>query len=280
MLVAAILEIVERSESKPVIVGLCGPQGCGKSTLCELACDKLRRDGWNLDCVSLDDYYLPHESLLALRDRLKNPLYEFRGNPGTHDVELLFEHLNAFKHGAHPIVVPTYDKHARGGLGDRNVSRGLGDRNASRGLGDRTAPRVLGDRAASRTLGDRVTPRVISLPLDILLVEGWMVGFQPCESPETESATLLNESLRAYQKVWGLFSGYIFLRTRDLSIIYRWRWEQELNACRLAGTHCRSKATIDRFVDQFMPAYKLFYHVPPTNSIILELDFDRKLTRL
>jgi D-glycerate 3-kinase len=244
MILEVILEIVKRKESRPVIVGLCGPQGCGKSTLCKLACDRLRNNGWRVDCISLDDYYLSYESLLALRTRLKSPLYEFRGNPGTHDVALLYEHLTIVKHGSQSITIPTYDKQARGGL------------------------------------GDRIASRVIAPPLDILLVEGWMVGFQPCESPKTESAILLNESLRPYQKVWDLIDEYIFFKVRDLSIIYRWRWEQEVSACQLTNTHCRPKEEIDRFVDQFMPAYKLFYPFPPSNSIVLELDSTRGLARL
>eukprot|EP01025_Chloroclados_australasicus_P024717 TRINITY_DN24791_c0_g1_i8.p2 TRINITY_DN24791_c0_g1~~TRINITY_DN24791_c0_g1_i8.p2 ORF type:complete len:233 (-),score=20.33 TRINITY_DN24791_c0_g1_i8:297-938(-) len=72
-----------------MVVGMSAPQGCGKSTLVEQLELLLESEGLRTVVVSLDDFYLTHDDQIKLaNDYQGNPLLEFRGNAGTHDLSL------------------------------------------------------------------------------------------------------------------------------------------------------------------------------------------------
>ncbi len=80
---------------------------------------------------------------------MSNRLLQVRGNAGTHDLQLGTDTLQALKSANSKdslVAVPRYDKSQNGGRGDR--------------ADPSTWPRVQG-------------------PLDIILFEGWMLGFKP-----------------------------------------------------------------------------------------------------
>lgn len=73
----------------------------------------------------MDDLYLPHEQLTALAsNNPNNGLLHGRGLPGTHDLPLGAEVLNALRHinsrEGKVVQLPIYDKSQYGGLGDRS----------------------------------------------------------------------------------------------------------------------------------------------------------------
>src|SRR4051812_33113022 len=75
---------------KPLIIGLTGLQGSGKSTWASTIVKHLTdRYAKHAITVSLDDFYLTHDDLVALKQGSnKNKLLWTRGQPGTHDVQL------------------------------------------------------------------------------------------------------------------------------------------------------------------------------------------------
>src|SRR5581483_6267411 len=84
-----------------------------------------------------------------------NPCLRYRGYPGTHDVALGEQVLDALA-GLEPGAearVPRYAKGARGGRGDRAPASGW--------------TRIVG-------------------PVDVILVEGWMLGFSPVDEGSLE----------------------------------------------------------------------------------------------
>ena len=89
-------------------MGLAGGQGAGKSTLSRLVVAACAQVGVRACTISLDDYYLPRARRLALARRI-HPLFETRGPPGTHDVELCREHLLALG-GPGDVDLPVFDK--------------------------------------------------------------------------------------------------------------------------------------------------------------------------
>lgn len=203
------------------------------------------KHGLRVATISLDDYYLPYAELESFLKLANSPFYKFRGNPGTHKVPLLVEHLKDL-HSSNMkecIELPLYDKLARNGQGDR-----VGTRN-------------------------------IELPIDLVLIEGWMLGFSA--KPDIQSSSLqvnfVNDMLRSYEEVWRLIDGWIWLKVKDIKIIYEWRWEQEVSSCRALGRACRSRGEIDNFVSQFIPTYHEYYNCPalmmwlgnPSSSIII-----------
>src|SRR4051812_24782738 len=76
-----------RALGRPIVAGLCGSQGSGKSTMALFLQVLLQDRGLKTAILSLDDLYLT----LPERERLAadvHPLLRTRGVPGTHDVGL------------------------------------------------------------------------------------------------------------------------------------------------------------------------------------------------
>jgi len=89
----------------PLVVGLTGPQGSGKTTVAEGLRRRLARRALRVGVVSIDDLYLP----AAERPRL--PLLDVRGVPGTHDPALGGRIIEALKRPGR-VRVPVFDKAA------------------------------------------------------------------------------------------------------------------------------------------------------------------------
>ena len=128
----------------PLVIGLSGPQGSGKSTVVKAVAEVLREKPYNLNVVefSLDDVYLTHADQVKLANN-GNTLLQHRGLPGTHDISLCMETLDSLA-SQKTTKIPQYDKSAFYGEGDR------------------------------ASLSEFITAQP---PFDIVLFEGWCVGF-------------------------------------------------------------------------------------------------------
>ena len=100
-----------KQSDRPVIVGLNGAQGSGKSTLSELLADLLPLF-FEVDChvLSIDDFYLSRAQRKKLGAAV-HPLLATRGVPGTHDCQRLSEALDACsEYSSGEIALPIFDK--------------------------------------------------------------------------------------------------------------------------------------------------------------------------
>jgi len=101
-------EIAERYCGKPLIVGINGAQGSGKTTLCRFLEVLLVEHNQVGVTLSLDDLYLSRaERAAAAADH--HPLFATRGVPGTHDVVRGMAILDALQAGK-PVDLPIFDK--------------------------------------------------------------------------------------------------------------------------------------------------------------------------
>lgn len=99
-------------EMKPLIVGIQGAQGTGKSTLAALlVCILREKHGLKTMYLSLDDFYLTRAARLHLADKV-HPLLETRGVPGTHDLALAAQTLDALcaRDACETVALPQFDK--------------------------------------------------------------------------------------------------------------------------------------------------------------------------
>jgi len=106
-LVDAATSALRGSDRRPVVLGLCGAQGSGKSTRTAAVIERLGTSGVSAVGLSLDDLYLPRARRLELT-RI-HPLLRTRGVPGTHDARLgiaLLQQLGARA----PVALPAFDK--------------------------------------------------------------------------------------------------------------------------------------------------------------------------
>lgn len=93
---------------RPLVVGINGAQGSGKSTLCLFLEQLLAERGLNAVTISLDDLYLTRSERAALAAETHR-LFVTRGVPGTHDVA----HGEAILHdlaAGSDTFLPAFDK--------------------------------------------------------------------------------------------------------------------------------------------------------------------------
>jgi D-glycerate 3-kinase len=102
-------EIARRAETRrPLLVGINGAQGSGKTTVCRFLEPLLAERGLIAATLALDDLYLTHTARLGLAANI-HPLFATRGVPGTHDVALGKAILDRLLKGR-PAEVPVFDK--------------------------------------------------------------------------------------------------------------------------------------------------------------------------
>ncbi|MDP1916146.1 MAG: hypothetical protein Q8L14_07865 [Myxococcales bacterium] len=235
-----VLHHLRAARRRPLMVGLNAPQGAGKTTLTKSLVGLFAELGVRAVSVSIDDFYLRRSEQLALASRHPgNPLLEHRGYPGTHDVELGARVLQALRDG-HDVDVPRYDKSAHGGRGDRS---------------------------------DEVTP--IRGRVDVVLLEGWMLGFRPVEHVVDERLRVPNDALRTYAAWNDRLDVLISLRMKTSSQVVQWRIEAE-QAMRASGTPGLTDAEVEDYVRRFLPAYETWSDtLSMEQSLTLTLDAQR-----
>ena len=107
---------------------------------------------------SIDDFYLPHSEQEALaKDHHTNPLIQHRGQPSTHDVELGVELFETLAQRKPNVKIPSYDKSAFSGAGDRRPEDEWETVNADG-----------------------------QPPVEVVIFEGWCVGFRALSDAEAE----------------------------------------------------------------------------------------------
>ncbi|OLN91642.1 putative kinase mug58-like protein 2 [Colletotrichum chlorophyti] len=276
--------------SNPFILGLSGLQGSGKSTWAEALTDTLNNKySINTRTLSLDDLYHDHDQLVALREANPgNGLLRTRGQPGTHDEDLarrFFDDISSAPSNdsqdakVDPIKWPAFDKSLFNGEGGR-------------------VPVSECDSV----------PR--SPALEVLIFEGWCLGFQPLSPEEVEArwnrarkATdsnnaeesqlstttlashslehllLINKSLERYCETFmgpWRFDAFLHLSTEQLVNVYHWRLDQE-RALREKKGAGMTDADVIRFVQGYMPAYELYLDKLTQKSLFSQQEGTKKM---
>lgn len=197
---------LESQQSKPLVVGIQGPQGSGKSYLASHLAQELSKEPSPLRVVvlSIDDLYLPHQGLVAVaRAYPDNPLLKGRGQPGTHEIQLGVDILRALHEGDAEVKLPSFDKSLFNGEGDR------------------------------LPMDDSRVVIVKPPSVDVVIIEGWFVGFHPISPDDLdmkwdqtwgkerdllgipdglckkENVAQLNHNLNDYQRLWDLLTIFI-----------------------------------------------------------------------
>lgn len=198
-----------------LIIGINGPQGCGKSTT--VACLQTLLEhyyGLRVAVISIDDFYLTKCERAVLADRV-HPLLITRGVPGTHDITLAINTLTALRGdtSVNQLAVPRFNK-------------------------------AVDDRFPESDWHH------CPVPVDVVLFEGWCVGATAQVS--TDLATPLNELEQSedtdgrwrgyvnkvlqtdYQDLFSLLDHLLLFKCADFSWVYQWRKQQEIENARKA----------------------------------------------
>lgn len=198
----------KHQQGKPLILGIQGPQGSGKSTCAELIKLLLEYDhSLKTVVLSIDDFYLTHEKRKQLAFQT-HPLLKTRGVPGTHDTQLAIDTINKLCNltDGQTTSVPRFDKSTDDRFPEEQWQQFSG-------------------------------------PIDIIILEGWCVALTPQSRSDIKQAVneleanddrdcawriFVNDCLAgSYQKLFSLLDKLIVLRPPSFDCVYQWRLKQE-----------------------------------------------------
>lgn len=239
---------------RPLVLGLTGAQGSGKTTIARALRDRAEAGGRRAAILSIDDLYLTHAERQRLAGRV-HPLFATRGPPGTHDVALGLEVFAALDAGR-AVALPRFDKAA-----------------------DDRAPRADWP--------------VVQGELDLLIFEGWCVGAVPepeaaladpvndlerREDPDAIWRTYANRALARYQPLFARIDRLALLAAPCFEVVRAWRRQQEdaLRADRPEGAAVMDDTAIDRFVQHYERLTRhILAEMPARADLTLGLDARR-----
>lgn len=191
--------------------------------------------------ISLDDFYLDHPGLVETAQKYpNNKLLNGRGHPGTHDAGLLaqtLKKLQACTSASDVVGIPVFDKSLFNGEGGRQDKQ-----------------------------------REIKGPIDVVLLEGWCMGFRPLSEDaivqlrrdaETQSpqphfmkhsqADLLevNDFLKEHdQGYYSMIDCFVQLRPQDINYVFEWRLQAEHAMKKANGGFGMSDGAVQSFVER------------------------------
>ncbi len=239
---------------RPAILGLCGAQGSGKTTIARWTARLLEARGMRAVALSLDDFYLSRDGRARLA-REVHPLLAVRGPPGTHDVPLAGAVIDQLR-AKGKVALPRFDKAA-----------------------DTRAPRGTWETVAS--------------PVDVVLLEGWCVGavsqgeaalatpvndLERDEDPHGIWRGYVNDQLNGpYQFLFARLQDLIFLQAPSFEVVAGWRAEQEAKLRERTGGGM-SEAEIGRFVAHYERLTRwILTEMPARADWVVTMDAERKV---
>lgn len=257
-------EIERRARQGPLLVGLCGSQGSGKSTMAAFLRALLDARGICTAILSLDDLYLDLPERIALAESV-HPLLRTRGVPGTHDValgEAVIDRLLAAADGE-ATAIPRFDKST-----------------------DSRLPPARWDRFVG--------------PARVVVLEGWCIGATP--EGEAALATPIN-ALEAQEDGDGRWRRYVdealagpyrdlfdrigltvFLQAPSFDCVFAWRRLQERKLRERtggSGAGLMDDAALARFIMHYQRiTRRLLATMPARADLVAVLDAAQRIVRL
>jgi D-glycerate 3-kinase len=240
---------------RPFVVGVCGSQGSGKSTVCKTLTTRFTRAGLKVANLSLDDLYLPLAERVTLA-RHVHPLLRTRGVPGTHDTKLGVHTLNALGHGGQ-VPLPRFDK----SIDDRR-------------------PKAQWDSLEG--------------PAQLVFFEGWCVGARPqTHGPLDQPVNALeanedvdgrwrryvNDALGGeYQRLFAKIDFLVLLAAPSFDVVLKWRSQQEHELRKQSGNKSgvMTDAELVRFIQHYERLTRhILIEMPGRADLVIRLSPER-----
>jgi D-glycerate 3-kinase len=243
---------------RPLVVGVCGSQGSGKSTVCQTLTTRFTQYGHRVANLSIDDLYLPLAERVKLAKQV-HPLLRTRGVPGTHDTKLGVHTLQALADVGR-VPLPRFDK-------ARDDRRPKADWDSLEG------------------------------PAQLVLFEGWCVGARPQtlealdqpvnaleanEDVDGRWRRYVNDALGSeYQRLFAKIDLLVLLAAPSFDVVLKWRTQQEheLRAQAPNSSGVMTDAELVRFIQHYERLTRhMLIEMPGRADLVIHLGPDRAIS--
>ena len=253
------------NKKKPLIIGLAGGQGTGKTTITSIISIILKKY-FKLDIfkISIDDFYKTRKQR-ALLSKNKHSLLMTRGVPGTHDIDIMLSFFKKIKVKNFKILkLPKFNK----GVDDR----------------------------CKQSLWYKIQSKP-----DVVILEGWCVGARSQNSKELKKPVnslekihdqnfkwrqYVNYQLKTkYKKLFNQLDYILFLKAKNFSLLRRWRLKQEkklwLKSKNKKNLKIMNKNQVKNFMDTYQRiTQQMFKDMPKYSSIVMNLNNSHQIKNI
>jgi len=253
------------NKKRPLIIGLAGGQGSGKTTISSILTLILKKYfKLNVFKISIDDFYKTRRDRRLL-SKNKHPLLMTRGVPGTHDIDLMLSFFKKIKDkDFKSLEVPTFNK----AIDDR-------------------CPKNLWYKVKSKP--------------DVVIFEGWCVGARAQSSSQLKKPinslekiydqagkwrVHVNDQLKTkYKTLFSQLDGLLYLKAKNFNLLREWRLKQEKKLWIQTKNKKNLKIMSSGDIVNFMQTYQritqqMFKDALKDSSIIMNLNSNHQIENI
>jgi len=252
-------------KKNPLIIGLAGGQGSGKTTISSILSLILKKYfKLKVFKISIDDFYKTKKQREIL-SKDKHSLLLTRGVPGTHDIKIMLDFFRKIKtKNFKSLKLPKFNK-------------------------------ANDDRYKKKHWY-----KLKSRP-DVVIFEGWCVGAKPqslrlLKKPINALEKAYDKSLKwrrfvnlqlktNYKKLYSQLDSLLYLKVKNFNLLKKWRIKQEEKLWLKAKSRKNLKIMNKKEVINFMQTYQriteqMFKDAPKYSSIIMNLNKNHQIHKI
>ena len=253
------------NKKRPLIIGLAGGQGSGKTTISSILTLILKKYfKLNVFKVSIDDFYKTRKDRKLL-SKNKHTLLMTRGVPGTHDIDLMLNFFKKIKSkNFKSLQIPKFDK-------------------------------AVDDRCSKN-----LWYKIKSKP-NVVILEGWCVGARAQSSSELKRPInsiekvydqgskwrvhVNNQLKNKYKTLFSQLDELLYLKAKNFNLLREWRLKQERKLWVQTKNKRNLKIMSSVDIINFMQTYQritqqMFKDALKSSSIIMNLNSKHQIQKI